>query len=244
MKVHTSNYRIEGFTSEVAETELAGLASEHNLPFVMDLGSGSLLNLGKFGLPAEPTAGEVIAMGAGVVTFSGDKLLGGPQCGLIAGEAELIDRINANPLKRALRADKLTLAGITAVLNLYRNPDAIRTRLPTLRHLTRTQDEMRTQAQRLVPLLADSLGAGFHVEIVDSEAQVGSGSLPSESIASTAIAISAAQERKDIVRSLASAFRNLPTPVIGHAHKGRLLLDLRCLDDEQGFIAQLEHLQV
>jgi len=244
MKVHTSNYKIEGFTKEVTETELADLATEFKIPFAMDLGSGSLIDLAEFGIPAEPTAADVIRHGADIVTFSGDKLLGGPQSGLIAGRADLIDQIKANPLKRALRLDKMTLAGIAAVLQLYRNPDTLCQKLPTLRYLTRPQTELRDLAARITPALSNVLDERFRVDILDSASQVGSGSLPSETIASTAIGIRSANSGEDLSRALSSAFLNLPTPVIGHVHKGSLLLDLRCLDDEERFVSQLSSLQV
>ncbi len=244
MKVHTSNYKIEGFTKEVTEAELADLATEFNIPFAMDLGSGSLIDLAEFGIPAEPTAADVIRHGADIVTFSGDKLLGGPQSGLIAGRADLIRQINANPLKRALRLDKMTLAGIAAVLKLYRDPDTLRHKLPTLRHLTRTQEGLRDMAARITPALSDVLDERFCIEVRDSSSQVGSGSLPAETIASIAIEIRSVNSGEDVSRALSSAFRKLPTPVIGHVHKGSLLLDLRCLDDEEQFISQLPSLQV
>ena len=242
MKVHTSNYKIEGFTKEVSETELANLAAE--LPFVMDLGSGSLVDFSRFGLPQEPTAAHVLSLGADIVTFSGDKLLGGPQSGLIAGKADLIERIKANPLKRALRVDKMTLAGMVEVLKLYRNPDKLPQALPTLSHLTRSQEDIRSQAERIAPTLAETLGEQYRVEVVDAASQVGSGSLPTKTIPCAAIGISSATAGEDITRALSAAFRGLPTPVIGRAHKGSLLLDLRCLDDEAGFVSQLGCLQI
>jgi L-seryl-tRNA(Ser) seleniumtransferase len=244
MKVHTSNYKIEGFTKEVTETELAELAAEFKIPFVMDLGSGSLLDLKQFGLPAEPTAGDVIRQGADLVTFSGDKLLGGPQSGLIAGRADLIDRIRKNPLKRALRLDKMTLAGIAAVLKLYRDPDTLAEKLPTLRHLTRTPTEIRSSAERIGPALQNALGDQFRIEILDVENQVGSGSLPTRTVPGIAIAVHSATNGEDRSRDLSTAFRNLPTPVIGYVHKAGLHLDLRCLDDETGFLGQLGSLQI
>lgn len=244
MKVHTSNYRIEGFTKDVSVAGLAKLAAEFKLPFVMDLGSGSLVDFKRFGLPQEPTAAQVLSLGADIVTFSGDKLLGGPQSGLIAGRADLIERIKANPLKRALRLDKMTLAGIAAVLKLYRNPDKLEQALPTLRYLTRSQEHIRNQAERIAPAVAKALGESFCVEILDAASQVGSGSLPTETIPSAAIGIRSAIDGEDITRSLAAAFRKLPTPVIGRVHKGSLLLDLRCLDDEAGFVSQMESLQI
>ena len=243
MKVHTSNYRIEGFTKEVSEAELAGLAAEHELPFVMDLGSGSLVNFGALGLPDEPTVSTVLASGPDLVTFSGDKLLGGPQSGLIAGRADLIAQIKSNPLKRAVRVDKMTLAGMAEVLRLYRHPEQLTERLPTLRHLTRPADAIREQALRLLPALTAALGESFGVEVIHADSQVGSGSLPTRTIPSAALAISAV-DGEDVTRRLSAAFRSLPTPVIGYVHKGRLLLDLRCLDDEEGFAAQLETLRL
>jgi L-seryl-tRNA(Ser) seleniumtransferase len=242
MKVHTSNFKIEGFTKNVSEAELSSLAAEFQLPLVVDLGSGSLVDLSRFGLPAEPTAAHIIRQGADIVTFSGDKLLGGPQSGLIAGRADLIERIKANPLKRALRLDKMTLAGIAEVLKLYRNPDQLKQKLPTLRYLTRPQEDIRSQAERISPALQKALGGNFCVETVDAASQVGSGSLPVETIPSTAIAIRSAVVGEDLTRSLSGAFRKLPIPVIGHVHKGSLLLDLRCLDDEAGFVSQLTSL--
>lgn len=242
MKVHTSNYKIEGFAKEVSETELANLAAEFELPFVMDLGSGSLVDFARFGLPREPTAAHVLSQGADIVTFSGDKLLGGPQSGLIAGKADLIRRIKANPLKRALRVDKMTLAGMTEVLKLYRNPDKLQQALPTLNHLTRSQEDIRSQAKRIVPALLKALGKRYRVEVVDAASQVGSGSLPTRTIPSAAIGIRSDTAGEDITRSLSAAFRKLPIPVIGHVHKCVLLFDLRCLDDEAGFVSQLESL--
>ncbi len=244
MKVHTSNYKIEGFTKEVTEAELAELASETGIPFAMDLGSGSLLDLSKFGISDEPTAAEMIGSGADIVTFSGDKLLGGPQSGIIAGRRELLDQIKSNPLKRALRLDKMTLAGMAAVLRLYRDPDSIQEKLPTLRHLTRSQELLREQAARVAPAICQALGKRYRVDVLDSTSQIGSGSLPSESIASTAIAIGSAQSGEDVGHALSTAFRHLPTPVIGHVRKGALYLDMRCLDDESLFITQLSSLQV
>jgi len=242
MKVHTSNYRIEGFASEVAIGELAGLARERDLPLVMDLGSGSLVHFARYGLPHEPTAAEVLEEGADLITFSGDKLLGGPQCGLVAGRADLVERIRANPLKRALRLDKMTIAALVEVLKLYRNPDGLVEALPTLRHLVRSSGDIREQALRLEPAVKKAVGDNYRVEVVDVASQVGSGSLPVETIPSSAIAISATDE--DRSQQIAAAFRKLPIPVIGHISKSRFLMDLRCLDDDAAFLSQLGLLQV
>ncbi len=242
MKVHTSNYRIEGFTAEVSEPDLATLAKEFGLPFVMDLGSGCLVDFERFNLPAELTAKQVLQSGADIITFSGDKLLGGPQCGLIAGDAKLIQQIKQNPLKRALRLDKMTLAGMYEVLKLYRNPDKLAEKLPTLRDLTRPIEEIQRQAERIAPLLRSALGEHYTVEVVDTGSQIGSGSLPLKTLKSAALSMGSVNQGDDLSQTLASAFRQLPVPVIGRAHKGRFLLDLRCLANESEFVSQLSSL--
>ncbi|MEH6569313.1 MAG: L-seryl-tRNA(Sec) selenium transferase [Halioglobus sp.] len=241
MKVHTSNYRVEGFTHAVDEGELAALAREHNLPFVIDLGSGNLVDLAALGLPNEPTARQTLENGADLITFSGDKLLGGPQAGLIAGKAELIQKIKDNPLKRALRLDKMTLAALAEVLKLYRDPQRLTQRLPTLRLLTRTQAKISAQAQLLLPSVRTALAQNFTVEIADCHSQIGSGSLPIETLPSSALVISPLSGDDRALRALAKNLRELPLPIIGRVHKSALWLDLRCLEEEQQqtFVEQL-----
>ena len=233
LKVHTSNYAIEGFAAAVAEKDLAALCRERGLPLAVDLGSGTLADLRRFGLPHEPTVQETLAHGADVVTFSGDKLLGGPQAGIIVGRAACIEKIRRNPLKRALRLDKVTLAALAAVLRLYLDPDRLAARLPTLRLLSRTVEELSNLAERIRPTLASRFS---NVEVVDCESQIGSGALPTQRIASAGLAIRPGNA------ALAARFRRLPIPVIGRLQDGALLLDLRCLEDEPGFTSQLENL--
>jgi L-seryl-tRNA(Ser) seleniumtransferase len=243
MRVHTSNYAIQGFTSTVAESELAAIAREHGLPFVVDLGSGMLLDLRDYALPHEPTAQEALAHGADVVTFSGDKLLGGPQAGLIVGRRSVIERIRKNPLKRALRVDKMTIAALDAVLQLYAQPHRLRSELPTLRALTRPVTEIETQAARVLPHVVRAIAGSAYARVVACASQIGSGSLPVDTLPSAALAIEpAGKGKRSGVMRLAAAFRALPVPVIGRVRDGSLLLDLRCLEDEDTFVAQLSRL--
>jgi L-seryl-tRNA(Ser) seleniumtransferase len=240
MKVHPSNYAIQGFTSAVPEGELAKLAHERNLPFVVDLGSGSLIDLEAYGLPHEPTPRETLAAGADLVTFSGDKLLGGPQAGLIVGKAELIRRIDRNPLKRALRVDKGRLAALEAVLRLHADPERLRERSPTLRQLARPEAEIAALGARLLATAQAYLGPVAELELVICQSQIGSGSLPVDRLPSRALALRPKTKGGKAVEALAARFRRLPIPVIGRIADGRLLFDLRCLEDEAGFCRQLD----
>ena len=241
LKVHTSNYRIEGFASEVPARDLAALAREREVPLVHDLGSGTLIDLARFGLTHEPTVAEAVADGADLVTFSGDKLLGGPQAGFIVGRKELLGRINRNPMKRALRVDKIRMAALEATLKLYRDPDRLAARLPTIRLLARPKAEIEALAGRVAPLLATRLGDAYQVEITPCASQIGSGALPLETVPSAGIAIkpSASRGQGRALTALSAALRNLPVPVIGRIADGSLILDLRCLEDEAGFAANL-----
>ena len=244
MKVHTSNYQVEGFTASVDEPELASLAKTHELPFVIDLGSGNLVDFKTLGLPDEPTAAQALSNGADLVTFSGDKLLGGPQAGLIAGRADLVAMIKQNPLKRALRLDKMTLAALAEILKLYRNPATLTQRLPTLRLLTRDVTDIHAQAEALQPVVQKALAPRFAVSVENCLSQIGSGSLPVETLPSAALKISPLSSADSELRELAESLRQLPTPVIGRLHKGALWLDLRCLEDDQQaeFTLQLDSL--
>ncbi|MDE0511091.1 MAG: L-seryl-tRNA(Sec) selenium transferase [Gammaproteobacteria bacterium] len=240
LKVHASNYQIQGFTRSVAETDLAELAHQHGLPFIVDLGSGNLVDFPAFKLPDEPTVMHTVKSGADIVTFSGDKLLGGPQCGIVAGKRELITRIKRNPMKRALRVDKMTLAALVEVLRLYQDPSRLAEKLPTLAALARPAGDIRAQVERVAPHLAEALAPRYQVIISECNSQVGSGALPVETLPSFGVRISAMDDSDDAIRRLADSMRGLPAPVIGRINKGAYFLDLRCLDREEEFIAQLD----
>jgi L-seryl-tRNA(Ser) seleniumtransferase len=224
LKVHTSNYRIVGFTAAVDLAGLAELGRARGIPVVEDLGSGALVDLTAYGLPGEPVVADRIARGADVVTFSGDKLLGGPQAGIIAGRRDLLDRIRRNPLRRAVRPGKLDLAALEATLRLYRRSADLAASLPTLRWLTRPIDEMEAVGRAAIPMLAERLGAGFAISLVGSESEVGSGALPGSRLPTRALAVSHPDRSPD---EIAERFRRADPPVIGRVSGGVFLLDLR-----------------
>ena len=241
MKVHTSNYAVQGFTASVDEATLAPIARAHGLPLVTDLGSGALIDMTAWGLPAEPTPRHMIAAGCDVVTFSGDKLLGGPQAGLIVGRKDWVARIRKHPLKRALRLSKLPLAALEATLRLYLRPERLAEELPTLRLLARPLADIEAMASAVQPALQAALAPRYTVERVALQGQIGSGSLPVERLASAGLAL-APVEKKGAGRALqqlAETLRALPTPVIGRIQDERLLLDLRCLEDARMLTDQI-----
>jgi len=238
MKVHTSNYHIEGFTKTVDEAELVSLGDELKVPVIADLGSGSLVDLSEYGLPKEPLVQALIAAGVSLVSFSGDKLLGGPQAGIIVGKKALIEQLQRHPLKRALRADKMTLAALDATLRLYLHPEKLRENLPTLRLLTRSQEEINQQAQRLLAALAANY-PGFTLRVEHCLSQIGSGSLPVDRLPSAALTFTPVDGSGRETEALAAAWRRLDHPVIGRIYDGRLWLDLRCLEDEPRFLEML-----
>lgn len=245
MKVHTSNYEVVGFTASVAEPELAALCRDRNVPFVVDLGSGTLVDLSQYGLPHEPTPAEALRHGADLVTFSGDKLLGGPQAGLIVGRADLIAAIKRNPLRRTLRVDKMTTAALSAVLALYGNTDRLVERLPVLRLLTRPLEEIRAIAERLLPHVAARLDGVATVQLTECLSQIGSGALPTRTIPSMGLSLRPIARRGvgTALHAIAASFRALPVPVIGRIQDDAFILDLRCLTDEDAFTDQLTGLR-
>ena len=245
MKIHTSNYAVQGFTAAVDEADLAPIAHARQLPLATDLGSGALVDMAQWGLPREPLPQEKLAAGCDVVTFSGDKLLGGPQAGLIVGSKAAIGRIRKFPMKRALRMSKLPLAALEATLMLYLRPERLTQDLPTLRLLTRPVEAIRELAAGLQPAVAAAVAPRFSVAVMDMLGQIGSGSLPVERLPSAGLAIAPVQKKGSgrSLDELATALRALPQPVIGRVSEDRLLLDLRCLEDSRVFVAQLAALQ-
>jgi len=214
------------------------------VPLMVDLGSGSLLDLAQYGLPKEPTPGNSIAAGADLVTFSGDKLLGGPQAGVIVGREDLIARMRKNPLKRALRVDKMTLAALEAVLQLYRHPEKLVQRLTTLKLLARTRADIETMGRRLLEAVQRAFEGQASVSLRECQSQIGSGSLPVDLLPSAALVLAPPSGRGagTALKALEQRLRDLPIPVIGRIAEQALWLDLRCLEDEAAFLKQLERL--
>ena len=231
MKVHCSNYEVVGFTKEVKLPELVKIGHKHNTPVTVDLGSGTLVDLAQWGLPHEPTVRQTIEAGADVVTFSGDKLLGGPQAGIIVGRKKYIQAIKKNPLKRALRVGKLTLAALEPVLALYRSPELLDQRLTTLRLLTRPQVQMQEQAVALLPFLQQALGADYLVAAEPMFSQIGSGAMPIDVLPSYGLTVRYQGSAKvgSAIMGVEQWLRGLALPVIGRIQHHTLFLDLRCL---------------
>lgn len=248
MKVHCSNYEVMGFTKSVDVGQVAKLARRHGLPATVDLGSGTLVDMTPWGLPPEATVRDTISQGADLVTFSGDKLLGGPQAGLLVGNADLIKTIKKNPLKRALRVGKLTLAALEAVLQLYRSPEFLTERLTTLRLLTRHQDDISKQTQSLLAPVKQVLGGDYRVRAVPMFSQIGSGAMPVDVLPSFGLQIRYVGSGRSgsHLQGLQASWRGLPRPVLGRIADDAFWLDMRCLEstDQSEFIAQLNELKV
>lgn len=228
LKSHTSNYAVVGFSSAPTRDQLATIANDHRLPLVEDLGSGVLVDLAPYGLPNEPIVKDVIAAGVDVVTFSGDKLLGGPQAGIIAGRKDLIDEIRRHPMARAVRVDKLSLAALIATLELYRPPNDPIARVPVLRTISEPIDLIRARAEKLAEHCGSA--ANFETKIVSTKARAGGGSLPLQDLPSFAVSITHPSLSPDQV---AERLRNATPPVIGRISKDRFLLDLKAVADHE-----------
>jgi L-seryl-tRNA(Ser) seleniumtransferase len=225
--------------------ELCALGRERSVPVAADLGSGSLVDLTGWGLPKEPTVQDAVAAGADLVSFSGDKLLGGPQAGLVVGRADLIAKLRMHPLKRALRVGKLTLAALEPVLALYRSPEFLAERLTTLRWLTRPASQMQEQALRLRPVAQQAVGDAYEVSDAPMVSQIGSGALPIDLLPSHGLAIRSVKGKRGSLGQLESLLRGLPRPIIGRVAEKTLWLDFRCLEpgDEAAFVAQWGNLR-
>lgn len=227
LKVHTSNFRIMGFTEEAELFSLVELGKKHGLPVMDDLGSGCLVELDRYGLEREPTVRDCIATGVDVVTFSGDKLLGGPQAGIILGKHEILERVRRNPLNRALRIDKLTLAALEATMVKYLRPDQALTDIRVLSALTEPPEAVRKRAKRLAALLRRAMPEGGGVTLVDGTSMAGGGSLPTREIPTTLVGVRAATLS---AAALEERLRRGETPVIVRVADDRVLFDLRTID--------------
>ncbi len=228
LKVHRSNFRVTGFTAEVELAELAALAAEGGVPLVHDVGSGLLVDPGTLGLPPEPTAGQSLARGATVAVFSGDKLLGGPQAGVVAGAASTVEAVRRNPLCRALRVDKATLAGLEATLRLYRDPATVRDRIPVLRMLTASLDDLDARARALALELEGVAGAG-RVEVADAVGRVGGGTYPDHGLPGRVVRLVEPAAGAD---ALAGRLRAASPPVVVRIDEGAVVVDLRTVAPE------------
>ena len=244
-KAHKSNFNVEGYTSEVDEKDIVKLSKKNNIPFMVDLGSGSLIDLRSLGITKVQSPKDTIARGVDLITFSGDKLLGGPQCGIIAGRKDLITKIKKNPLKRALRCDKMTIAAFSTLLKLYENPERAKLEIPTLRLLNRKEKEIYEVAKKLFQLIKLKVSNIAEVKIIKCKSQIGSGSLPVELLPSYGIKISALNIKRNsnkFLQNMSKKFRELPIPIIGRLSKDSLIFDCRCLESETLIIKQLEKL--
>ncbi len=239
LKVHTSNYRILGFTEAVSGEELAELAQQHRIPVLEDLGSGLLIDLTPFGLPREPTVREALKSGIDLVTFSGDKLLGGPQAGIIVGKRDVIDKLRKHPMARALRIDKLTLAALEATLRLYLDPQKALQQVPTLKMLSTSVAELQKSCEVLLPQIQEAVGAAADCRIVEATATVGGGALPLAELPGRAIALAP----KDLsLNELTSRLRSCDPAVVGRIQDDLFLIDPRTLntDDEAQLLQALQ----
>ncbi|MFA4885343.1 MAG: L-seryl-tRNA(Sec) selenium transferase [Desulfotomaculaceae bacterium] len=230
LHVHTSNYRIIGFTRETTISELVEIGREFSLPVMSDLGSGFLVDLSNYGLPPEPTVQEVVGAGPDVVTFSGDKLLGGPQAGIIAGKRHYIEKMKKNPLTRAVRIDKMTAAALEATLREYLDQAGAIREIPTLRMLTSTVDELELKAQKLSAVLKIKIGEKAEIKVEKGTSAVGGGAMPVADLPTSVVAVAPLEMSAGELQ--AGLRRGLPA-VLGRVQEDRLLLDVRTIDDNE-----------
>lgn len=230
LRVHSSNFRVVGFTDEVGLAELVELGAAHGVPVFEDQGSGVLVDVRPFGLPYEPTVGEAIAAGASLVSCSGDKLLGGPQAGILAGRAEVIRRLKQHPLARALRLDKMTLAALEVTLRAYLDPERALREIPTLRMLTMPVAEVRRRAEDLAARIAEACADRFEIEVRDSVARAGGGALPLADIPTVVVALTPADGG---VTELERRLRLGEPSVVARIKDDRLMLDPRTLSEDE-----------
>lgn len=242
LKVHSSNYQICGFTESVGEAELAQLAQQQQLPLISDLGSGALIDLSQYGLPAEPTPQKMLADGVDLVCFSGDKLLGGVQAGIIVGKKAYIEQLQQHPLKRVLRCDKVILAGLEATLRDYLFPEKLTHNNPTLQLLTQEVSQLQAIAEPLLNKLQEKLGADYLLQIETSSAQIGSGSQPMYRIPSLAITLQPHSGKNEELMQLIRSLKQLSQPIIGRIEQQKLWLDLRSLANPQQLFITLDEL--
>ncbi len=229
MRVHTSNFRVVGFTSEVSLDELVRIGRRHDLPVIDDIGSGALVDFERYGCTGEPVAKDSLAAGADLVLFSGDKLLGGPQCGILVGRRELVARVTKHPMARALRVDKMTLAALAATLRLYRDEKAAARSIPLLQLLGTPIENLKNRAERLAPQMAAS-GAIASAEAIEDTAYLGGGSVPTQELPTWCIALTPASGSVD---DLSRALRKSEPGVVGRVQQDRVLLDLRSVFPRQ-----------
>ncbi len=230
LKVHMSNFEMRGFTREVSRREMVSIAGEAGLPLMEDLGSGNLVDLSTFGLPAEPTVQESVRDGVHLVTFSGDKLLGGPQAGILVGKKAILDRVKKNPMTRALRVDKMTLAALEVIARMFLDPPDAQRRIPTLRMLSTPPSALTARAENLARRIQSLAGDAFAVDIMEDLSQVGGGALPETPLPTCLVSLSTSRIS---VNSLEEAFRAADPPVIGRIRHDRFLLDVRTIQDEE-----------
>lgn len=242
LKVHSSNYQIVGFTTSVSEEELVQLGKEKGIPVITDLGSGALIDFRDYGLPYEPQVQQKVTAGVDLISFSGDKLLGGPQAGIIVGKQEWIDQLQQHPLKRVLRCDKVILSGLEATLRLYLEPENLAHSLPTLKALTTDLTQLIENAKCLQQALQQKLADRFEIAINNSYAQIGSGSQPTAKIPSIAVTLQSKSMKSEDLYQLVTQFKTLSQPIIGRIEADKLWLDLRSVADIEALLTTVNEL--